>query len=108
MQKLTISLLFFTLCFTAVSYAQRSRTTSLDNGPAISGTFQGHSLLHRGDTIFGFGKLFPKQFEPRDSLLQYLKPGESTRHYFSKDGKEYYMDIVPAPKAKRVDSSNVW
>ncbi|MFI5201422.1 MAG: hypothetical protein ACHQNE_03455 [Candidatus Kapaibacterium sp.] len=105
MQKLGISLLFFTLSLivTSSGFAQSS------NEYSWRGTIKPDSLVHLGDSIMVNG-IIPegklKQF--RNFQFPNLSNGPS-KHYFTKNGERYYIDIIPpALKGTRVDSSDVW
>ena len=107
MQKRGISLFFFTLAtasffLTSPIFAQASKEFS----------WQGiipDSLLHFGDSIIAHGVIPEGKLKDlRNFKLPDLSNGPS-RHYFSKNGERYYIDILPPEqKGKRVDSSKVW
>lgn len=107
MQKLGISLLFFTLAMasfflTSPIFAQASKDFS----------WQGiipDSALHFGDSIVAHGIIPEGRLKDlRNFKLPDLSNG-SSKHYFSKNGERYYLDIIPpALKGTRVDSSYVW
>jgi len=118
MKKLSIAVFFFTLCIliSSASFGQSTRKFSVqgsDNGKStitINGeTYYGNISIN-GDSLFGEGSILP------DSIQGELKgltlpdfSNAPSKHYLSKDGERYYMDIVPpTKKGKKVDDSNIW
>jgi hypothetical protein len=109
MLKLGISLLFFTLLaespfVSSKTFAQAviQGTVSIDNHSedSIGNNYHGGFLQTHGHTTIV------------DSVLRGLKgliaPAPS-EHYFEKDGRHYYLEVVPPViKGKEVDHSKVW
>lgn len=112
MQKLGISLLLFALSFATVSYAQSNGLTNVPGDLRLFGSFSEHSVTLPADTVFENWNFSQKQRrdlgQKLDSLRSMLPHELPSRHYFAQNGKEYYMNIVPAHKGTRVDDSNVW
>src|ERR1017187_2073628 len=114
MTKLGITLFFFTLCIlqTPAGFAQATKTTPWQGTITINGEIlqNPHNITINGDTISGEVSILSDStlkgwngFIPPNSMIGPLK------HYLSKDGERYYMEIVPpATKGKQVDHSDVW
>lgn len=102
MLKLGIPLLFFTLClaFTSSIHAQ----THIDG--------LGHIQINIDSLLKGQDFDIDRGFA--DSLSRSWKnfvpaPNPSSKHYYSREDKRYYIDIVPpAIKGKEIDHSGVW
>jgi hypothetical protein len=119
MKKPGIAFIFFTLCviYSSASFGQASRTFSVQGS-----TNNKNTIIINGDTLGDPGtvtingntdgemNLIPDsiQGELKDFSLPDFSSKPST-NYLSKDGKRYYMDIVPpAIKGNGIDHSDVW
>jgi len=112
MKKLGIAFIFFTLCIltSSASFGQVNRGFLSDGSITVNGgTLHNHgNVTINGDTYDGEVNILT------DSTLKRLKrlhPSESnsSKHYLSKNGENYYMEIVPPDmKGKKVDHSNIW
>jgi hypothetical protein len=107
MQKLGIPIFFFTIVvasflLTSPIFAQAPKEFSWQR-------IIPDSLLHFGDSMVAHGVIPEGKLKDlRNFKLPDLSNGPS-KHYFSKDGERYYLDIIPpVMKGKEVDHSGVW
>ncbi len=71
--------------------------------PAPKAAADAISIRWDGDTIRGQFKI------PMDSIPGYVGSMPSQKHYFSKNGQHYFMNILPpVQKGHEVDHSKIW
>ncbi|HZK76820.1 MAG TPA: hypothetical protein VFD13_07925 [Candidatus Kapabacteria bacterium] len=104
-----MSLLFFTFVAASPFVSSKTLAQVVTQGTVRIGN---RSWGNTGNILNGGSLEFHGHATTVDSALRGLKeliaPAPS-KHYFEKDGRHYYLDIVPPTmKSKEVDHSKVW
>jgi hypothetical protein len=114
MKKLGIPIFFFTLCIliSSASFAQAKKTTPWQGTITLNGEILQNpgNIIINGDTISGDVAILPdSSLKSWNGFISPKPMSGLSKHYLSKDGERYYIEIVPpALKGKRVDDSNIW